>query len=322
MTKTNTMHTKQSTQRTPLAAALAAALFAGGTALPAAAQQAPGWLNWGGGSNEPAAEENDAGAAPSAQTAPMPATRVGVADTGSQSGQAVLLQRLMQRVDELERQVQGMRGQLSEQERTIERQQRRLDEVEQTASSMRPAASNGASAAIDRGDPVGQDVPDEAVAAVDGNGGDESDAGEGAGQANGQADEQARGGASAAEQQALYNDAFEVLKSGKYEQAIDAFQKVIDANPQGEWAASAFFWQGETYYVQQDYAAAGKAYGEVIERFPDSSRIPDATLKLGYVAQERGDKEAARRLFNQILDQYPDSQAAGLAKQRLSRLGN
>ncbi|MCL7750719.1 tol-pal system protein YbgF [Guyparkeria hydrothermalis] len=318
------MQTKHFTKRTPLAAALVAALvaalFAGGTALPAAAQQAPGWLNWGGGSDEPAAEEDDAGSAPSAQATPMPATSVTVADTGSQSGQAVLLQRLMQRVDELERQVQGMRGQLSEQERTIERQQRRLDEVEQTARSSQPAASSGASAAIDRGDPVGQDVPDEAVAAVDGNGGDESDsareASESVDQTNGQPS------ASAAEQQALYNDAFEVLKSGKYEQAIDAFQKVIDANPQGEWAASAFFWQGETYYVQQDYAAAGKAYGEVIERFPESSRVPDAKLKRGYVAQELGDNEAARRLFNEILDQYPDSQAAGLAKQRLSRLGN
>ncbi|TKA88448.1 tol-pal system protein YbgF [Guyparkeria sp. SB14A] len=325
MTKTKMMQTKHFTKRTPLAAALVAALFAGGAALPAAAQQAPGWLNWGGGSDEPAAQGDDAGSAPNAQATPMPATSVTVADTGSQSGQAVLLQRLMQRVDELERQVQGMRGQLSEQERTIERQQRRLDEVEQAARSSQSTASSDASAAIDRGDPVGQDVPDEAVAAVDGNGGDESDSdrsGQEASESGGQADGQATGGASAAEQQALYNEAFEILKSGKYEQAIDAFQKVIDANPQGEWAASAFFWQGETYYVQQDYAAAGKAYGEVIERFPESSRIPDAKLKLGYVAQERGDKEAARRLFNEILDQYPDSQAAGLAKQRLSRLGN
>ena len=71
-----------------------------------------------------------------------------------------------------------------------------------------------------------------------------------------------------------------------------------------------------------DVICAVMTYGEVIERFPDSSRIPDATLKLGYVAQERGDKDAARRLFNQILDQYPDSQAAGLAKQRLSRMGD
>lgn len=321
-----------------MATALVVALFAGGAALPAAAQQAPGWLNWGGGSEEPA-ESDEAAPAASRQSAPMPATPVTGADTGSQSGQAELLQRLMQRVDELERQVQGMRGQLSEQERIIERQQRRLDEVEQAT---RAAASAGPGAAMGRGDPVAGDVPDEPIAAVGGDNGEQPGmppssvtAVAGAGvptgdsggarvdsQADGQADDQASGGASAAEQQALYNEAFEILKSGKYDQAIDAFQKVIDANPQGEWSASALFWQGETYYVQQDYAAAGKAYAEVIERFPESSRIPDAKLKLGYVAQERGETEAARRLFNEILDQYPDSQAAGLARQRLARMND
>ncbi len=326
MTKAKTIHAMHSITRSPLAAALAASLFAWSAAMPVAAQQAPGWLNWGGGSNESSESDDDAKAGPSTQSAPVPAANVAVAD--NQSGQAVLLQRLMQRVDELERQVQGMSGQLSEQERTIERQQRRLDDVEEVARSA-PSASSRGSASIGRGDPVGQDVPEEAVAAVSGDGDADEEEAKRSGDQGG--DESARdgesgdgngGGASEAEQQALYNEAFEVLKSGKYEQAVEAFQKVIDANPQGEWAAGAFFWQGETYYVQQDYAAAGKAYGEVIERFPDSNRIPDAKLKLGYVAEERGDNDAARRLLQEVIDDHPDSQAAGLAKQRLSRLGD
>ncbi len=323
---TETTHTMQTIHRSPLAAALVAALAFSGVAAPVGAQDAPGWLNWGGGSDEPAADERDGREATNdgdagADNPSVPSASVSVADAGNPSGQAVLLQRLMQRVDELERQVQGMRGQLSEQERTIERQRARLDEVEEVARSQPAAPAEERPAVIDGDDPVRQDVPDEAVAAVTGDDADDErsqrpDDGEGA-------QDEDRGGDSVsdADQQALYNEAFEVLKSGKYEQAIDAFQKVIDANPRGEWAASAFFWQGETYYVQQDYAAAGKSYAELIERFPDSNRIPDAKLKLGYVAQERGDDDSARRLFNEVVEDHPDSQAAGLARQRLKRLG-
>ncbi|MFI9652954.1 tol-pal system protein YbgF [Guyparkeria halopsychrophila] len=325
------MHEISSKHRSRLAGSLAAALLLGGTSLPAAAQQAPGWLNWGGGSNEQPSGETESESAPSGasvQTTPMPATSVTVADTGAdappRSGQAVLLQRLMQRVNDLERQVQDMRGQLSEQERTLDRQQRRLDEAVESRPPQRASSSTGAPSGVSAGDPVAQDVPDEAIAAVDGETRDDAqgDQDAPADQADSSAAEQSGGAATEEEQQALYNEAFEVLKSGKYEQAVDAFQQVIDANPEGSWAASALFWQGETYYVQQDYAAAGKAYGEVIERFPDSNRIPDAKLKLGYVAQERGDNEAARRLFNELVTDHPDSQAAGLAKQRLSRMGN
>ncbi|WP_410474295.1 tol-pal system protein YbgF [Guyparkeria sp. TX1] len=322
------MHEMPSNRRSRLAGSLAAALLLGGTTLPAAAQQAPGWLNWGGDSNEqpPAETENEAApSAPTARTRPMPANNVTVADSGAepsnQSGQAILLQRLLQRVHDLERQVQSMNGQLSEQERALERQQRRLDEVAQSRQSpQRASGSAGASSGVGAEDPVARDVPEEAVAAVDTETGDNaenasSDRGDSSGGDQG-------GMASEDEQQALYNEAFDVLKSGNYEQAVDAFQKVIDANPKGTWAASALFWQGETYYVQQDYAAAAKAYGEVVERFPDSNRVPDAKLKLGYVAQERGDNETARQLFNEIVADYPDAQAAGLAKQRLSRIGN
>ncbi len=326
------MHEISTKRRSRLAGSLAAALLLGGTSLPVAAQQAPGWLNWGGGSNEQSSgetENDSAPSVPSAQSTPMPASGVTVADTGNPSGQAILLQRLMQQVNDLERQVRDMRGQLSEQQRTLERQQRRLDEAAEARPPQRASDSTSAAAGVGAEDSVAQDVPDEAIAAVSGETRDNAQGDQSAPadqadseRADSNAADQGGGMASEDEQQALYNEAFEVLKSGKYEQAVEAFQQVIDANPKGSWAASALFWQGETYYVQQDYAAAGKAYGEVIERFPDSNRIPDAKLKLGYVAQERGDKEAARRVFNELVTDYPDSQAAGLAKQRLSRMGN
>lgn len=280
--------------------ALATVVFALSLATPVSAQEStPGWLNWGGDSSESRQEE--APDREQAQTRP-------VADQGapeSRTGQAALLQRLMRRVDSLESEVRELRGQLSEQERELEKQrqkhERALRKLEARGPAMAPIPANAAADGVD-GTESGEDAGDEAPESPD-------------------AGEDAADAVSDEEQQALYNEAFETLKSGEYDQAVEAFQKVIDANPQGNWAPSAFFWQGETHYVQRDYSAAAKSYAELIERYPESNRVPDATLKLGYIAQEQDRIDEAKRRFNTVVEQYPDSQAAGLARQRLDRLG-
>lgn len=286
-------------------APLAAAVLALSVTGPAAAQDnAPGWLNWGGSSE---AEQQD----PDRQEAqPRP-----VADESASqapTGQAALLQRLMRRVDALETEVRQLRGQVSEQERALQRQQREHEQALRELESRQPVPASSPAGDTPAQAPADDQAPESAAPAASA----PDDADSGAPQENG-----AAGMASDEEQQALYNEAFEILKSGEYEQAVAAFQKVIDANPQGSWASSAFFWQGETYYVQRDYNAAAKSYAELIERYPNSNRVPDATLKLGYIAQEQDRIEDARARFNAVIEQYPDSQAAGLAKQRLGRLG-
>ncbi|MCL7744757.1 tol-pal system protein YbgF [Guyparkeria hydrothermalis] len=301
---------------------LAAGVIAYSLSATAMAQQAPGWLNWGGGS-EPESTNESSEERPAVRTTPattMPMS--GDAGSVTQSGQAALLQRLMQRVNDLERQMQAVRGQLSEQERKLQRQSERVDEAMEAAQSQ-PAAGAGGMMPAQGGQasmgspsaPTGPGAPSapQAPAASGGNGA--------AAASGGSAPSAGGAGASDEEQQALYNEAFEVLKSGDYDAAIQAFQKVIDANPQGSWAPSAYFWQGETYYVKQDYDAARQSYTSLVQRFPDSRRVPDAKLKMGYIAQEKGDSETARQLFSEVVSDHPDSQAAGLAKQRLSRMG-
>ena len=283
----------------------------------AVAQDAPGWLNWGGSASEESTESAEE--RPAVRT--TPATTVPVANGGeaNQSGQAVLLQRLMQRVDALERQMQTVRGQLSEQERQMQRQSERMEKALEAARSQQSAPAGGPMPSTGGQSPAaGPSAPGQPSAPQAPQAPVESDGGTAASASGGAA---AGGAVSDEEQQALYNDAFAVLKSGDYDAAIQAFQKVIDANPQGSWAPSAFFWKGETYYVKQEYEAARKSYAELVQRFPESRRIPDAKLKMGYIAQEQGDGETARQLFNEVMSDYPDSQAAGLAKQRLSRMG-
>lgn len=299
---------------------LAAGVIAYSLSATAMAQQAPGWLNWGGGS-EPESTTESSEERPAVRTTPattMPMS--GDAGSVTQSGQAALLQRLMQRVNDLERQMQAVRGQLSEQERQLQRQSERVDEAMEAARSQTSAPAGGAMAPQGGqpsmgapASPTGPNAPS-APQAPTASGGSAAASGGSAPSAGG-------AGASDEEQQALYNEAFEVLKSGDYDAAIQAFQKVIDANPQGSWAPSAYFWQGETYYVKQDYDSAHQSYTELVQRFPDSRRVPDAKLKMGYIAQEQGDTQAARQLFNEVVSNHPDSQAAGLAKQRLSRMG-
>ncbi len=305
------------------AAPLVAGLAACSLAMPAAAQQAPDWLDWGDSSRQESVESAES--RPTARSTPLASdSGISSADMGSQSGQAALLQRLMQRVDELEREMQTVRGQLSEQERQLQRQSSRVDQALEASRSQSPPAPAGfgaaaGAAAVSPATPEPLSTPTMAAAPSEQGEQRADDTADGVVAA---ADSAGIAGVSDEEQQRLYNEAFEVLKSGDYDAAIEAFQKVIDANLQGSWAPSAFFWQGETYYVKQDYQAAAKSYNELIQRYPDSGRLSDAKLKLGYIAQEMGDRQAARQRFNEVISDYPDSQAAGLARQRLARMGD
>ncbi len=88
--------------------------------------------------------------------------------------------------------------------------------------------------------------------------------------------------------QAAYNQAFDILKAGKYADAITAFQQFLQTYPQSSLADNAQYWLGESYYVTRDFQNAAAAFQTVLDRWPDSRKAPDALLKLGYTQAELG----------------------------------
>jgi len=123
----------------------------------------------------------------------------------------------------------------------------------------------------------------------------------------------------AAEQQA-YRSAFELLKNGKFDLATNALLGFLKDYPNGRFADNAQYWLGEAYYVNRKFDPALAAFERLLVDYPDSTKRSHAMLKIGFIHDEAGRKQAARQVLTQLIKLYPQSTAAGLAKKRLSRL--
>ncbi len=117
-----------------------------------------------------------------------------------------------------------------------------------------------------------------------------------------------------------YQNAFDLLKQRRYDEAIAAFNDLLRGYPQGEYTSDALFWLGETYYVTRDYDAAITQYDRLIAGYPESARLPSAMLKVGYIHDEQDRDEAARTVLEEIALRYPNSTEARLANDRLRRM--
>ena len=120
--------------------------------------------------------------------------------------------------------------------------------------------------------------------------------------------------------QTAYNQAFDILKAGKYPDAITAFSQFLQSYPQSSMADNAQYWLGESYYVTRDFQNAAAAFQTVLDRWPASRKAPDALLKLGYTQAELKHTAQARATLISVSTRFPGSDAANLAAARLLQL--
>jgi len=122
------------------------------------------------------------------------------------------------------------------------------------------------------------------------------------------------------EEENAYLTTFDLLKNGKYDDAIRGFRAMLEKWPQGRYADNATYWMGESYYVKADYKSAITAFQSVLSKFPSSTRAPDAMLKVGLCQIELKQIDQARVTLQKVIDSYPSANAANLAKQRLASI--
>lgn len=119
---------------------------------------------------------------------------------------------------------------------------------------------------------------------------------------------------------ANYQASFELLKQGRYDEAARALQQFMVTYPNSEYADNAQYWLAETHYVTQDYKTALVEFQVVLDRFPESRKLPDALLKIGFCNYELQRWDAGRKALTTVAQQYPETTAARLANQRLERM--
>ncbi|MEZ5564890.1 MAG: tol-pal system protein YbgF [Gammaproteobacteria bacterium] len=119
---------------------------------------------------------------------------------------------------------------------------------------------------------------------------------------------------------ANYQASFELLKQGRYKEASAALKQFMVAFPDSSLSDNAQYWLAETHYVSQNYAKALREFTVVVDKYPQSRKIPDALLKIGYCDYELKHFSEARTALKRVVAEFPETTAARLASQRLERM--
>ena len=127
-------------------------------------------------------------------------------------------------------------------------------------------------------------------------------------------------GADGMQQRQAYQQALDILREGRYMQAAEAFSGFLTANPDSAYAANAQYWLAESYYVTRQFPRALEEFRTVVEQYPDSNKVADARLKIAFIHYEMSEWDAARKALEGVIETYPESTAARLAEERLLRL--
>ena len=117
-----------------------------------------------------------------------------------------------------------------------------------------------------------------------------------------------------------YQAAFDLLKDGKYPEAISGFRQFLTTFPNSALADNAQYWLGESHYVTKQYTDALRDFRTVLEKYPDSRKTPDALLKIGFCNYELKNWPEARSSLQQVVQRFGDTTAARQASQRLARM--
>lgn len=210
---------------------------------------------------------------------------------------------LFNQLQDSQREIKQLRGQLEELRYQLEQQkklsQERFLDLEKRVDKMasRSDASRDSSG-----------VDSDAAESVAGN------AGTNASQAG-----SAQEGSSGDQGREDYQAAFKKVQAREFDQAIQAFEDFIGAYPNSDLRPNAHYWLGELYSAQSQLDAAAESFQTVIDDYPGSNKVSDALYKLGLLKARQGHPDESTKLLERVRDDYPDSNAADMAEDFLNQ---
>lgn len=117
---------------------------------------------------------------------------------------------------------------------------------------------------------------------------------------------------------AAYQQAMNLFKQKKYQEAAAGFQSIIDAGGSG-MEDRCDYWLGESNYGMKNYQDA-IGYFEKIFTFTKSTKKDDAQMMIANSYRAMGDKVKAKEAYQKLLDTYPASPYVKSAKARMAKI--
>lgn len=123
-----------------------------------------------------------------------------------------------------------------------------------------------------------------------------------------------------AEEQQIYQTAYDLIKAKKYNDAIAALQKMLQKYPTGQFAANAHYWLGELYNLLDKKDQSAVEFSTVVKNYPDSPKVSDAQLKLGLIFVGQFKWPDAKVAFKKVVTRYPGTASARLAAEQIKQI--
>lgn len=121
-------------------------------------------------------------------------------------------------------------------------------------------------------------------------------------------------------EQQSYQKAFDLLRALRYDKAIQAFRDFIRQFPAGRYAHIAQYWIGEANYAQRRFADAIVDYQALLDNYSNSPKLAEAMLKIGYSQFELKQYEQARNSLDSLIRSYPGTTEAGQGQNLLQKI--
>lgn len=123
-----------------------------------------------------------------------------------------------------------------------------------------------------------------------------------------------------AEEQQIYQSAYNLIKDKKYNDAVAILQKMLQKYPLGQFASNAHYWLGELYNLLGKNEQALNEFGTVLQSYADSPRVSDAQLKIGLIYASQLKWNDAKSSFKKVINHYPGTASSRLAAEQLKQI--
>jgi TolA-binding protein len=106
------------------------------------------------------------------------------------------------------------------------------------------------------------------------------------------------------------NKAYNLVSSGRYQEAIDEYEDLIGQFPNKEENAEALYWIARSYVSMDKPVEAQKAFERLFEKYGKSEIASDGMLKYANMYLQMNDQQSADSVFAMLMTIYPKSDAA------------
>lgn len=97
----------------------------------------------------------------------------------------------------------------------------------------------------------------------------------------------------------------------QFEEAAEAYVKLVDANPKSEVADKALFNAAVAFEKVKRFDTASQIYRRIFDEYPQSDLAPRALFRVGVNAEKGFDFPAAVEAYNRLVARYPESEDRG-----------